>query len=355
MLVGITEKMRWTPFYQEMACDPRPPGAVRVSKTSLPPGMAEMFGLTPSSPPFGAYFNETTVISCQNDNQASFTMKALGSKMEVFSPNLTDLALGGAGLPYQKIADGHLASDAHFAAGSRAQMRLVTEQKMPLAITLELLPVLGMQGYVPMYVKSVQPIETCSTLFGYKLCQETTEEQWCGTFGGNCMVEVLGADGVPVVPELWEPAQCSMTESLCGREADMKAELTPAALGVEVVATVPCPPATGLPSTLNCSIVSSPGVNYTTGRRAKVLHPASRLTARAREERDRKLEEGEAMIGTATNCAIAFGSIFGALFVLLCLVCSWRAFRSVKCEVEELPTVFTASNGAATSVVKVRP
>lgn len=164
------------------------------------------------------------------------------------------------------------------------------------------------------------------TLFGIPMCQETLEEQWCGSFGGACLAKVLGGDGLPVEPEQLEPAMCAMTKSICGTEADMKAELTPEAVGLEVVATIPCPPTSGLPNTSMCNVVTGPGIDAET-LQPKLIDPPMQLTARAQRRMDEKLAEGEAMIYMMTTVPIVFGVFFGTVCLVLCLMCCRRAHR----------------------------
>merc|ERR1719226_42248 len=106
------------------------------------------------------------------------------------------------------------------------------------------------------------------------------------------MMRVLGDDGLPVVPVQYEPAVCAYTKAVCGSKDDMKAELIPSALGLEVVATAPCLPASGLPSTQMCNVISSPGIDPVT-LEPKVLDPPVQLTANAQRELDEALASGE--------------------------------------------------------------
>lgn len=161
MIIGISEQRRWTPFYQEMKCVASVPFALSMSKLSAPSPMAEVMGLVPGAPPFGAYFNMTMILTCNNPNQVSVTMRAKGSMTEMFAPNLTDLALGGAGLPYSKVAHGHLVSDTHIAAGGgTAELRQFNKVEFPLEDILAMAGTSAVQGYAPSYVKSITKMES---------------------------------------------------------------------------------------------------------------------------------------------------------------------------------------------------
>lgn len=328
MIFGIVEKRRWTPFYQEMKCVASAPFALRMSKMSAPSPLAESMGLAPGPPPFGVYFDMTTTLTCKNPNQVSVTMQAEGSSTEMFAPNLTDLAFGGTGLPYTKVAHGHLTSEAHIAAGGgTGEARQISKVEFPLADVLAIAGTAAVQGYAPLYVKSIMPMESCMKLFGQPMCQETVEEQWCGSFGGNCLAKVLGVDGLPVEPVLLEPAMCTMTKAICGTEADMKAELTPEAVGLEVIDTIPCPPTSGLPNTMRCNVITAPGIDAAT-LEPKLIDPPMQLTARAQQKMDEKLAEGEALINMLTTGVIICGALFGTLCAVVCLMCFCRACRA---------------------------
>ena len=163
MTFGIVEKLRWTPFHQPMKCEASEPSAMRMlGKISAPSPLAEQLGMVPGNPPFGAYFNMTSSLACRNPNQIEITMKAQGSNVSMYAPNLTDLAVGGEGLPEALTGYGHIVSDVHLSAGGgTADMTQLTQVRFPLSAMLEMMAVASVQGYSPAYVKSVTPMRSC--------------------------------------------------------------------------------------------------------------------------------------------------------------------------------------------------
>jgi len=329
MCVGISEKARFTPFYQEMKCK-TPPVAIRFSGMSAPAGTAEAMGLTPGSPPYGLYLDMTTTTTCTNPNQADVTMKAAGSKFELLQPNLTDVALGGAGLPYTKLSDGTLERDAHFpSGGGEGKMVQVTAVGITLTDVFAISAVASVQGYAPLYVKSKVTVENKVTLFGMPLVSETTVEQWCGYYGGSCLAEIAGTN-----PPMFEPALCAMTKMICSSTVeDMQASLNFAALGGAFLMSMPCAPATGLPSTMNCSVVTAPGVDATT-MTPVALDPQMQLTAKAQSEQDEKIDDAETMLHGMLSATIALNAILFVLFSGMVVFCFWRRTRAARTGME---------------------
>lgn len=330
MGVGISEMARLTPFYREMKCDPTPPMAMRMSEMSMPSPMAEMMGAAPGSPPFGMFFNMTTAVSCQNSNQYDIVMKAAGSTIEMFLPNLTDFLTGGPGLPYLKASDGNLVQDANFASGGgRAEIKQVSRVALPLDTVLGMSATAAMLGYSPMFIKTSMTVENRLTLFGMPMGKPAIVEQWCGYFGGTCMAKVLDGDGNPIVPTQWEPAMCGLTKSVCGKEADMKAALDFVALGGTISGSMPCLPHTGLPNSTMCNIVTAPGVDSLT-LQGKMIDPAMELTVQAQSEMDEMLEEGEATLTMYLVLIIVINAISGIVHAGLSVLCCRRRARATK-------------------------
>lgn len=341
MIFGIVEKMRWSPFHQPMKCEAAEPSAMRLlNSMSAPSPLAESLGLVPGNPPFGAYLNMTSSLACRNPNQVDITMKAQGSSFSIYAPNLTDLAVGGEGLPEALTGTGHLMSDVHLSAGGgTADMTQLTQVSFPLSAMLEMMAIASVQGYAPGYVKSVTPMRSCMSILGLPLCTETVTEQWCGSYSGSCMAKVLGTDGLPVDPVQYEPAMCAYTKAICGSKADMKAELTPSAVGLEVVATLPCPPTSGLPNTTLCNVISAPGIDTTTFE-PKIIDPPTQLTANAQREMDKQLADAEKMVTIFTVFAIVSGAVGGSFFFVLSIFCVWR-WRSGHAQAKELPIILS--------------
>ena len=351
MFYAITEKSRWTPFYQEGKCMASEPTGMRLmTLLSAPSPFAEQFGLSPGTAPFGAYGNVTSTATCTNPNQMEVTTYSEGNRVEMYAPNLTDLFIGGKGLPETFIGYGNLASDVVLAAGGAAEMTQLTHFALPFSALLEMMKISAIQGYSPAYAKSVMPAKTCMSVMGFPMCTETVTEQWCGYFSGPCMLHVLGDDGLPVVPVQYEPAMCAYTKHVCGSKEDMKAELVPSALGLEVVATGPCPPASGLPSTQRCDVISAPGIDPNTFE-PKLIDPPMQLTANAQRELDETLTSGERMINIMLMSAIVLNTIGGTVDVVMCIV-YYRLWRSRQAPPEagaarELPTVLSAPRSGA--------
>jgi len=162
------------------------------------------------------------------------------------------------------------------------------------------------------------------------------------------MAKVHGNDGLPVDPVQYEPALCTYTKSICGSKRDMKAELTPSAVGLEVVATVPCPPTSGLPNTTLCNVISAPGIDPTTFE-PKMIDPPTQLTANAQREMDEQLADAEKMITIFTVSVIVGGAVGGSFFLVMSVIyCRrWRSGRAQPTN-KELPTILSAEPTKAT-------
>jgi len=190
------------------------------------------------------------------------------------------------------------------------------------------------------------------SILGLPMCTETVAEQWCGSYSGSCMVKVLGNDGLPVDPVQYEPAMCGYTKAICGSKRDMKAELTPSAVGLEVVARVPCPPTSGLPNTALCNVISAPGIDPTTFE-PKLIDPPTQLTANAQREMDKQLADAEKMIAIFTVSAFLGGAAGGSFFLMMSIIfCRrWRSGHAQPASEKnkELPTILRADPTKATA------
>jgi len=291
-------------------------------------------------------------ITCENPNQASSTMKAAGSKIEVFLPNMTDWLAGGPGLPYLKMGEGHLVRDAHFApGGGRAEIRQVVRFALNLPDVLANSAAASMKGYTPQYVKTSIRVESSLTLFGLPMGSEAVHEEWCGSYGGSCMARTLDGNGNPTVPAQLEPALCGLTRAVCGTEADMKAAMSFEALGGMVAGAAPCRPETGLPSSAMCNAVTSPGVDPAT-LLPRTIDPPKELTAQAQSDQDKKTEEGEAMVNMFLVGAIAVNAASSVFYAALSVL-NYRRRRARKqaeaghpAAAAGAPTILAGSAGA---------
>jgi len=125
----------------------------------------------------------------------------------------------------------------------------------------------------------------------------------------------------------------------------MKAELTPEAVGLKIVASIPCPASTGLPNTTMCSVVEGPGIDPVSFQ-AKLIDPPSKLTLRAQQEMDEKMAAGEGFITLVTTSVVIVSAIT-AVIITLTMMCLWRtrfgASRTHGMSKETLPTIIDIS------------
>lgn len=346
--IAIWEWVRLTPFYHEMECDPAPPV---VSRLRFPSPLAESMGMVPKAPPFGIYFNTTVGMNCKNRMQATMTVKAAGSKIEVFSPNLTDFLAGGPGLQYTKLGEGSLVKDAKFSpAGGTDEIRQVLQMSVPLEVVLGMSSTSAVLGYTPQFIRSSLTTESCVSIFGYPMCTEVTNEQWCGSYSGNCIAKSLDSNGNPMVPTQWEPASCALTKSVCGKEMDMKAAMGFQALGGSIVEQIICPPAMGLPNSTLCNIVRGPGVDPLT-QQAQIIDPPQILTAQAQKEKDETIKSGEDSINMILLLVFLLSALPGIAYCSCTLLCYHRYIQARKvaeterqAAVDRPPTILEARN-----------
>jgi len=350
---AITEKSRFTPFYQEMQCEVPPPMPMRTSMIRWPSPMAELMGVKPANPPFGLFINMSTNTACTNPGHSPITIKAEGSSIKMLNPNLTDLAMGRAGLPYSQMGEGRTVADAHFeAGGGKGVIRSVTKIEWPLQDVLASMSAESViLGYSPVYIRNMQTVATCSTLFGLKTCLEINSDQWCGGFGGTCVAPVLDSNGVPV-PASFEPATCTYTRMICGKEEDMKAQLKPQALGIEIAAQIPCPPVAGLTNETLCSVINAPGLDPVT-RQARLVDPPTQLTTQAQAEKEENLASGEAMVNMMILGVMIGQVVLGLLNLSLGLFCCRRARQASRAAGADAnkgspPTILTGGSNTET-------
>merc|ERR1712032_1354746 len=105
------------------------------------------------------------------------------------------------------------------------------------------------------------------------------------------------------------------TQSICGTEEEMRAELQPSTMGLEFIASTNCSTSAGLPAGTQCNVVSGPGIDIET-MQAKALTPPSRLTAGARKRMDDKIALAERNLTT-----MILGVIIGSAFLTFFFVC----------------------------------
>lgn len=168
-------------------------------------------------------------------------------------------------------------------------------------------PANTMRGFTLGFSTSSQTLTTCSRLLFLTTCLDTPVEQFCGSYSGPCLEKTLDASGEPV-PGQFEPAICVYSKSLCGKEADVKAQITPEALGVNILSEAPCTPATGLPNTSMCNAVSSLGVDPQT-MLPRTIDPMAVLTPEAQAELDATLATAESTVNLMLDIAIALSPV----------------------------------------------
>jgi len=293
MIAGIVEKKRFEPFYTPIECT-HPAFALRMSTVSFPPG--NPFGVPAGAAPYGLYGSmANTTATCDNPNQISITTKKEDSVTYMYLPNLTNPI---DGTPYLEIGKSFLTHDFSLQDKRTTELKSEAFGSLPLAAFAALGAAASLHGFVPLYTKTIATAETCLTLFGITICDKGTEETWCGNLGGNCFVDL------PAVPGMVEPAICPYTRTVCRlTEAEMKALVTPANLGLAIVATIPCPVATGL-ANMMCNVASAVGVEDVT---AKMLPIPGFVDGPFPRKDD--LDKGSASIELFTTLAIVSGVV----------------------------------------------
>ncbi|CAE7260916.1 unnamed protein product [Symbiodinium natans] len=310
LIWGITEKVRWTPFYVPMECTTPPPDGLRLSGLSMPSPLAEGRGLLPGSPPYGLYVNKTVTTACTNPGQAKMTTLAAGFEVVELAPNATDMASGGVGLPYSQSGTSRLAGDAVYPIGGRGEMVMEVATARVLDDVLAVLaPEATARGYSVTYSRMTQTVQTCASVMGMESCNDQVSEQFCGSYEGDCLVPKLDSSGAPLVPEQLESAICPYTGKLCGNEAEVHAQLNAAAMGIQVVSRPECAPSLGLPNGTLCNVIEAPGLDSAT-KRPRAIETAMSLTTEAEARMTEALAAAESAVTTMIWITIVCNSIF---------------------------------------------
>jgi hypothetical protein len=335
MIVGISEKSRWDPFYTPMKCTSGVL-ALPLSLVSWPPGTP---GMPAGQPPYGMYGNISSTMTCENRNQADVTMIRDGSVSHMLLPN--------DGLSYTEIARAYLDGDVSIPSGGKVTITSTAEVAFPLSSFGKVLGMAALQGYVPIYTRSVGVAESCASLFGIRSCAKKSGEQWCGVLGGQCVTEVDTMPGVLV------PAVCSLTRTICKEsEAEMKALVIPKNLDLQIVAVQPCPPGSNMPPGTNCSFPAAPGLEAGTGKARAI---ASYIDDMDPPQED--IDEAESAIGMATTLAIVGGGVLGTLCITIAAVIMWnhqrgrRARDPAGAPQPALPTVLASDHSHTVAAV----
>lgn len=324
MIVSYSEWRRFTPFYTDVDC-----------RKEL---VSEFGGLRVVDAPLGLYKNLTVDVKCSNPNQISVTTVARNS--EIFFPDVTNLSLGGNGLPYMKVATVHLASVSLLAAEKGGAMTTVTEFAWPLGHLVASAAETAMRGYVPAYVRTESTTTTCLKLFGLPLCSKGSKKQWCGSLQGTCAKQAKDVNGVVLEPVRWTASFCALAVPICSdSEEDMKTSLhgdrldraVVASHGIEFLESLPCASATGLPNTTLCTTIRGPGIDSFSQPplQQRDIYPLMRLTPRAQALQSEGLEQAEKRI-QALLTLVWFVSLVLLVGFVACLFCQVGRLASVR-------------------------
>jgi len=247
IVVGIVEKFRFQTFYSPIMCT-HGVLALRMTKVSFPPGVP---GIPAGKMPYGLWGYVTDLVqTCENPNEYDINFKKQGQISRLYLPNMTNFV---DGKPYSEIAQSYLANDVTLEAKSTAQMVAKINGSAPFEAFGAIGFFANTMGYVPLYTKVTGAGGSCLTLFGIRMCEEKVQEAWCGTLAGPCVVDVPGTN-------MTEQAICTYTRAVCrSSEAEMKALTTPTNLGLTILGSLPCHPATGLIG-MNCSTKAAAGI-----------------------------------------------------------------------------------------------
>jgi len=344
-VIGLIEKRRFEPFYQDVEC-PESKMALKMSDFSLPPSMTPP-GLPPSTPPFGLFGNFQNLTSiCRNPNQVELTTKKKDFQSTFYMPDLSnwtwgisekDRSSGKINGSYLSVASITLLDDYVLPSDDVGVSHTKVVADAPMSRFAGFMQSALLTGYAPFYLKTVATSQSCVRILGMDFCGMKETTIWCGNLGGNC----LAPAGLPGI-DLWVPALCSFTKTVCKMggdeaEAEMKALVTAENLGVKTLA-VPCKPQTGLPPTMNCPIPLAAGINATLHQ---VQVPGFVDGPRPK---DSDLESGEDAIRFVTALSIIIGVIGAVLSFCLtfCLACRLKR-RDVAAtkSATALPTIIT--------------
>jgi len=195
---------------------------------------------------------------------------------------------------------------------------------------------LFLQGYSPMYTHTISTDEVCMTIMGLPLCSTATSDLWCGWLSGPCFVPGPNDSAPPA----FNPT-CVYTGMVCSpTEEEMLKWATPEHLGLAVIGQDPCPAHTGLPASLNCSVVSAPFIDTN-----MVQQPISGFVEVRLTEEARKAAKGaETVVTIFTSVVIAVS----ALVIVYSLVDVVRAFRAWKTVEVSGPPASIAASGLPT-------
>lgn len=308
VIYAFTEQARYKPFYTPLKCT------------------------HPTASPDGTRLTNT----CENVNQFDILTKQQDSMTYTYMPTSAfgdDLLEIGHGMPIHDVS-----MKPNTITPITAEVVLnMTAMQSP-----EFFAIFGgimMSGYAPMYTKTVATAETCMKLFMLPMCNKATAESWCGWLSGPCLMPGTNV----TIPT------CAYTRSVCSStKEEMLKWATPQHLGLTVVAQYPCPASTGLPASLNCSLVAAPGIDATMQMQPTSIfgYVEQKLTTKDLEE----LQKGEAMIVTMTTLAI----VFNIVQILCCFglgAHSYRRWRKTSGVASQgssaapgYPTVLTSEN-----------
>jgi hypothetical protein len=316
VIYAFTEQARFKPFYTPLKC-------------THPVANADGTQLTNT---------------CENANQFDTLTKKEDSMTYTYMPT------SASGDDLLEIGHGVLTHDVSMKAESTTEITLSLILNMTAMQSPEFFGIVGsimVHGYAPTYTKTVATAETCMKLFMLPTCNKATSESWCGWLSGPCLLPGTNV----TIPT------CAYTRSVCSStKEEMLRWATPEHLGLTVVAQYPCPAATGLPATFNCSLVSAPGIDATMQMQPILDYVEQKATKKDLEE----LQKGENMIVMMTSMAIAFNLVQ----IICCFGVGahsyrrWRKPSGAESQVSEVmpgyPTVLTSEKSHGDGKIGVK-
>jgi len=308
LIYACMEQSRFKPFYTPMKCTLLQPSADGTQLTG----------------------------TCENPNEFVITTKKEDSKtnsyIQAFSTTTGERYLF-------HIGHGAPADDVVLQANSVSDMVANVFPNMTALQSPAFVGIIGsmfLNGYSAMYSHTISTAETCMTIMGLPVCSTATSDSWCGWLSGPCFVPGPSASAAPV----FLPT-CTYTGTVCSpTEEEMLKWVTPGHLGLAVIGQYPCPAHTGLPASLNCSVVSAPFINTNMFQQPVSGFVEDRLTEEAMEA----MNGAGNFVTIVTSVVIAWS----ALVIVCSLVDGVLAYRAWKTAVASGPPASVAASGLPT-------
>lgn len=308
LIYACMEQSRYKPFYTPMKCT-----------LSLPSADGTQLTTTCENP------NEFGVITKKEDSMTNSYIQASSTT---------------TGEPYLfHIGHGAPSHDVVLQANGACDIVANVFPNMTAMQTPAFAGIIGslfLDGYFTMYSHTIATAETCMTIMGLPFCSTVTGDSWCGWLSGPCFVPGPNASAEPA----FLPT-CTYTGTVCSpTEEEMLKWATPDHLGLAVIGQYPCPAHTGLPASLNCSVVSAPFIDTNMVQQPISGFVEERLT----EEAIEAMKGAEKFVTIFTSVVIALN----ALGIVCNLVDGVRAYRVWKTAVASGPPASIAASGLPT-------